>query len=128
MNFTMTQLFLVAGGGAIGSVMRYIVASSVQTMTNTSFPFGTLTVNVIGSMVMGFLYVFIIERSSLSPEWRFLLLVGLLGGFTTFSSFSIETMNLLEQSEVIKALYNIVGSIVICLSATWLGIKLGRGL
>lgn len=128
MNFTLTQLFLVASGGAVGSVMRYLVASTVQTMTNTSFPFGTLTVNVVGSFVMGFLYVFIIERSSLSPEWRLLLLVGLLGGFTTFSSFSIETMNLLEQSQIIKALYNIVGSVVICLSATWLGIKLGRGL
>ena len=87
MTATLTQLLLVAGGGAVGSVCRYLTSSTVQRLTNTDFPFGTLSVNVIGSLLMGFLYVILVERSSMSMEWRALLLIGLLGGFTTFSSF-----------------------------------------
>lgn len=126
MTVSLTQLALVAGGGAVGSVLRFITSSSVQRFTNTDFPFGTLSVNVIGSFVMGFLYIFLVERSSMSMEWRALLLIGLLGGFTTFSSFSIETMNLLEQALFGKMVINIVASVVTCLLATWLGMKIGR--
>lgn len=126
MTVTLTQLALVAGGGAIGSVLRFLTSSSVQRFTNTDFPFGTLSVNVIGSLLMGFLYIILVERSSMSMEWRALLLIGLLGGFTTFSSFSIETMNLLEQALFGKMAINIVASVATCLFATWLGMKLGR--
>ncbi len=126
MTVSLTQLALVAGGGAVGSVLRFITSSSVQRFTNTDFPFGTLSVNVIGSFVMGLLYIFLVERSSMSMEWRALLLIGLLGGFTTFSSFSIETMNLLEQALFGKMVINIVASVVTCLLATWLGMKIGR--
>ena len=128
MTATLTQLLLVAGGGAVGSVCRFLTSSTVQRFTNTDFPFGTLSVNIIGSLVMGFLYVILVERSSMSMEWRALLLIGLLGGFTTFSSFSIETMNLLEQALWLKVITNIVASVVTCLFATWLGMKIGRWL
>jgi fluoride exporter len=128
MSATLTQILLVAGGGAFGSVCRFLTASSVQRLTNTDYPYGTLSVNVVGSLVMGLLYVILVERSSMSMEWRALLLIGVLGGFTTFSSFSIETMNLLEQALWGKAFTNIVASVGICLLVTWLGMKIGRWL
>lgn len=76
---------------------------------------------------MGFLYT-LIEKMSLGIEWRAALLIGLLGGFTTFSSFSLETLNLFEQGEQLKAAMNIVSSVVICLFATWVGMLAARQL
>lgn len=75
---------------------------------------------------MGFLYVLLIDRLNVSMEWRAALLIGLLGGFTTFSSFSIETLNLFEMGESVKALMNIILSVGVCITATWLGVIIGR--
>ncbi len=75
---------------------------------------------------MGLLYVLLINRFNMSVEWRAALLVGLLGGFTTFSSFSIETLNLFEMGEPLKALLNIILSVGVCITATWLGVIIGR--
>jgi len=75
---------------------------------------------------MGFLYVALIEKFNVSAEWRAILLIGLLGGFTTFSSFSMETFNLIEDEEIFKALMNIILSVAVCLAATWLGVVVGR--
>jgi CrcB protein len=77
---------------------------------------------------MGFLFVLLVERFAESPVMRAGLLIGLLGGFTTFSSFSIETFNLLEQGELARAAINVIGSVVVCLCATWVGVILGRQL
>lgn len=92
------------------------------------FPYGTLTVNVIGSFLMGLTYVMLIERLNLSPEWRAFIIVGLLGAFTTFSTFSIETLLLIESSELSKALTNVILSVVLCIMGSWIGIILGRQL
>lgn len=75
---------------------------------------------------MGFLYVLLIDRFNMSIEWRAALLIGLLGGFTTFSSFSMETLNLIEMGETLKALLNILLSVGVCIAATWLGVIVGR--
>jgi len=124
----MTGLLAVALGGACGALLRYGVSNGVHGLLGRAFPYGTLTVNVVGSLLMGLLYVHLLERSALGPEWRLGLLVGVLGAFTTFSSFALETLALVEQGEPLRALVNILASVATCLVACWLGLQLGRSL
>ncbi|MES9969885.1 MAG: fluoride efflux transporter CrcB [Candidatus Thiodiazotropha sp.] len=124
----MYQLIAIASGGAVGALFRFWVSSGVHSMLGRGFPYGTLLVNVLGSLVMGFLYVLLLERTTVSPELRGALLIGFLGAFTTFSTFSIETLNLLEQAEVLKAGLNILLSVVACVLACWFGLMVGRQL
>jgi len=121
-----TQLAFIAAGGATGALMRYWMSNGIYALLGRGFPYGTLTVNVVGSLFMGFLYVFMIERMDISVEWRAGLLIGLLGAFTTFSTFSIETLNLLEAGEQLKAGLNILLSVTLCIVACWLGMIVGR--
>ena len=118
----------IAAGGACGAVLRFWMSGSVYAWLGRDFPYGTLAVNVLGSLLMGFLTVLMIERMSIGPEWRAGLLVGVLGAFTTFSTFSMETLNLLEDGAVIKAAANAIVSVVLCLAAVWLGVIAGRQL
>jgi CrcB protein len=97
-------------------------------MLGRDFPYGTLAVNVAGSLLIGLLTVMLLERFDLDPQWRAAVLIGLLGAFTTFSTFSLETFYLLEQGELAKAVANVVLSVVLCLVATWVGILTGRQL
>ena len=122
------NLLAIAVGGALGAVLRYLVATGVQRAAGRPFPLGTLTVNVVGSLAMGLLFVLLVERAALGPEWRAALLVGLLGAFTTFSSFSIETLNLIGEGRPLAAGLNITLSVGVCIGATWLGVALGRQL
>ena len=122
----MNQILAIAAGGAVGSVMRYAVSTGVYSMLGRNFPYGTLAVNVIGSFLMGLLFVLMVERLDMSAIWRMAVLVGFLGAFTTFSTFSIETVNLLQGGDFLRALLNIVISVVFCLVATWIGFRLGR--
>lgn len=124
----MLQTFVIASGGALGALMRFWVSSATYAVLGRAFPYGTLMVNVLGSLLMGFLFVWLTERSALSPEWRSLILVGFLGAFTTFSTFSMETFNLLQGGEVSKAFINILLSVALCLLATWIGVAAGRQL
>ena len=122
----MTQLAYIAAGGAAGALMRYWMSSGIYALFGRGFPYGTLTVNVVGSLLMGFCYVFMIERMDVSVEWRAALMIGLLGAFTTFSTFSIETLNLLESGEQMKAALNILLSVTLCILGCWLGMIVGR--
>ena len=122
----MGQLLAIAGGGAIGALLRYGVSNWTYSILGREFPYGTLVVNVLGSLLMGLLFILLNERFNLSPEWRAALLVGLLGAFTTFSTFSIETLNLITSGESFKAMLNILFSVVICIAATWVGMLVGR--
>ncbi|MEJ2142163.1 MAG: fluoride efflux transporter CrcB [Gammaproteobacteria bacterium] len=122
----MLNLFAIAGGGAIGALMRFWISNSIYALYGRNFPYGTLFVNVMGSLLMGFLFVMLNERFNLDPVWRAALLIGLLGAFTTFSTFSIETLNLMTSGEVFKAAINIILSVVVCIFATWLGVLIGR--
>ena len=124
----MNQILAIAGGGAIGAILRYWVSTGVYALAGRNFPYGTLAVNIIGSLVMGLLFVLLIERMAENSLWRAALLVGLLGAFTTFSTFSIETLNLLEEGAYSRALLNALLSVVLCVAAAWLGVKLGRQL
>ena len=124
----MSQVIAIAVGGAFGSVLRYGLSTWVHTLVGRSFPFGTLAVNVLGCLAMGILFVLLVERMGESAVWRAGLLIGVLGGFTTFSSFSIETFNLIEQGAMAKAAGNIAASLVLCVGATWLGVIIARQL
>lgn len=97
-------------------------------MLGRDFPYGTLVVNVAGSLLIGLSTALLADRLSLSPEWRAGIVIGLLGAFTTFSTFSIETLNLIEQREFLRAVANIVLSVLLCLAAAALGLLAGRQL
>ncbi len=112
----------------MGALLRYGASVGIYTLLGRGFPYGTLFVNVSGSLLMGFLSIIMLERFNLGPEWRAAVLVGVLGSFTTFSTFSIETLNLLEQGDLLKAFSNIILSVLVCLLAVWLGVSLGRQL
>ncbi|HCC79864.1 MULTISPECIES: fluoride efflux transporter CrcB [unclassified Methylophaga] len=124
----MLQLFAIAVGGAVGAIMRFAMSNGVYKLFGRDFPYGTLAVNVLGSLLIGVLFILLIEKLAVAAEWRAGLLVGLLGAFTTFSTFSLETFTLMENGAFIKAGLNVFLSVVLCLAATWLGISLGRQL
>lgn len=124
----MGQTLVIAAGGAVGALLRFWGANWIYSLLGRGFPYGTLAVNLLGSLLMGLCYVWLVERASLGPEWRALIMVGFLGAFTTFSTFSIETMNLIEGGALLRAALNMVLSVVLCVIAAWLGLLLGRQL
>jgi CrcB protein len=125
----MNQLIVIALGGACGAITRFLVSSGIYQWLGRDFPYGTLVVNVIGSLLMGLLTeTLIVQRVSIGVEYRAAILVGFIGAFTTFSTFSIETFYLLEQGQISKALLNISLSVIACLLAVWLGLLLGKTL
>ena len=117
----MSQILAVALGGAAGALARHGVSSAVAAAFGTRFPLGTLVVNVAGSFAMGWLFALFIGRVDLSPELRLLLTTGLLGAFTTFSTFSVETLVLLQAGRWLAAVANVALSVALCLGAAWLG-------
>ncbi len=122
----MKHILFIAFGGAIGAVMRYAVSNGMHAILGRGFPYGTMTVNVLGSLLIGLLYILLIERLGQSEEWRAVLIIGFLGAFTTFSTFSIESINLIESGEISKAMINILLSVAMCLVAAWAGVIIGR--
>lgn len=118
--------YLVVGiGGALGAVLRYTM-SQLLPYTKSGLPLATLLVNVIGSFLIGVLYVLIVERSGDAGLWRELLIVGLCGGFTTFSAFSMETLHLWQSGQIQTALIYIVLSVVFCIVAALVAVSLTR--
>jgi fluoride exporter len=122
----MAQMMAIAAGGAVGALLRWFLAGSIQRLAGGAFPWGTFAVNAIGSFLIGFLFVFMVERSATSELWRLGVTVGLLGALTTFSTYSLESLRLLQSGAFAMALGNILGQVAICLSLTWLGVQLAR--
>jgi len=122
----MSNLLAIAIGGSLGAIMRYLTSTSVHSLFGTDFPYGTLTVNVVGSLLMGFVSILLLERFMLAEFWRPIIIIGFLGAFTTFSTFSMETFNLIEAGEMAKAFINIFINVLFCLGATWIGVIAGR--
>ena len=122
------QIVAIMGGGALGALMRFIVSMSITEKLGNSFPYGTLTVNVVGSFIMGFLAMWLVEKIGLDPLWRLAIFVGFLGAFTTFSTFSMETLNLFEEGLALRALANMFINVSLSVLAVWLGVLLGRSI
>jgi CrcB protein len=112
---------MVLAGGAAGSLARYVVSAAITTRTGSRFPFGTVFVNITGSFLIGLLMALLTERLRPHPNWRLLLVVGFLGGYTTFSSFEWETLSLVRDGARWLGLANAVGSVIAGYAAVWLG-------
>ena len=118
--------FAIAAGGALGATARFAMSHHVYQWFGRDFAWGTLSVNVLGSFVMGLVAVLLVDKLDASPEWRAFIMVGFLGAFTTFSTFSFETMQYIQVGEFNKALLNMALSLISCLVAVWAGLVLGR--
>ncbi len=112
-------------GAALGGLARYVMVSAITARVESRFPWGTFTVNVIGCFLIGLISTILIERSA-HPAWGLLLVTGILGGYTTFSAFGWETVQLTRQGEHVLALANILGSVCAGYAAVWLGILIAR--
>lgn len=124
----MKYLIFVALGGAGGAVSRYLLANWIHEWWEGHVPVGTLLVNVLGSFLIGVFYVLVIEKELLHPDWRGVLIVGFLGAFTTFSTFSLETVHLFESGRTLHALGYMLASTLLCVLVAGAAIQLTRQL
>jgi CrcB protein len=120
------QIIIAGLGGFIGSASRFWLSTATYRILGQDFPYGTLLVNVVGSFLIGFLMALFEHRFTISPNLRIFLTIGILGGFTTFSSFSYETVSLLREGSYVAGTANILYSVLNCLGATWVGGIVGR--
>lgn len=122
----MERLLLVAAGGALGSALRYLVATAALVWLGPAFPWGTLAVNLAGSFLIGVVQAVVAHRLVLGEETRLFLTTGVMGGFTTYSAFSYETVGLMERGAWGAAWLNVALTTAACLAACYLGIVTGR--
>lgn len=123
MNYLWIALGAVAGASA-----RYFLSNFVARHFSTTFPYGTLLINITGSLILGFFLVYSTERVLLDPRWRLLVAIGFCGSYTTFSSYAFESFALMEKGQWLMTGMNILSSNVLCLAAVLAGAALARGL
>jgi fluoride exporter len=126
-NYSSNYLW-IALGAVVGASARYFLSLLVARNFASAFPYGTLLINITGSLILGFFLVFSTERALLDPRWSLLLAIGFCGSYTTFSSYAFESFALMEQGQWLLSGLNIVGSNVLCLAAVLAGAALARGL
>jgi CrcB protein len=122
------MIWYIAFGSALGGAARYLLGGWIQARAGPDFPVGTLVINVTGSFLLGMLYRYAADSAALTPELRAMLTIGICGGYTTFSTFSYETVRLLEDGEFARAAVYIALSVVVSIAAVFLGIAAGREL
>jgi CrcB protein len=122
------QLIAIACGGAIGALSRFGLQQWIVTLYSGRFPLAIFVANSIGSLILGLVYVLIVEKGLLPEVWRPFLMIGLLGAFTTFSTFSLDSIRLIEQGDWLVALGNIFANVVVGLIAAFIGMYIGRWL
>ncbi len=120
------KIFVIFIGGGIGSVFRYLMSGWVYSFLGADFPYGTFSVNILGSFIIGFFLTLAEDRFLVSPELRAFLAIGILGGFTTFSTFTYETLGLFKEGSFFIGATNILASVAVALIAAWFGNLLGR--
>jgi CrcB protein len=123
----MDKFLLIGVGGFVGANLRYVTQQWAAAVWGPDFPYGTLIANVTGSFIIGLFLTLAIERLDLSPNWRYLIATGILGGYTTFSSFAYETLTLAESGRYGYAALNLIGNVLLGLMAALLGMALARG-
>ena len=126
MSGSMGTALFIAGFGALGCLARFYLSGMVYDLLGRAFPYGTFVVNIVGAFLIGLIMEFSLRSTLVTPNLRIGLTVGFLGGLTTFSTFSYETFRLLEDGEFLIATGNVLGSVLICLAFTWLGILAAR--
>ena len=122
----MTKYLLVAFGGALGSMLRFWAGGYVSSRLGTRFPYGTFVINITASFLIGLIMTILAERAHWSPNWRYLIPIGFLGGYSTFSSFEYETFRVFQDGEFLIAGINIVFSVAVGFVSVWLGVIAGR--
>ena len=120
------NLVIIALGGALGAVSRFLVGNAVSKSIGSALPYGTFVINAVGCFAMGLLMTIIVDRELLPAAWRLFLCVGFLGGFTTFSSFGYEALMLLTEGRLLAALVYVVGSVLLGLVAAGAGVLCAR--
>jgi CrcB protein len=118
----------IALGAVVGASARYFLSTQIARHFSTTFPYGTLVINLTGSVVLGFFLIYSTERVLLDPRWRLLVAIGFCGSYTTFSSYAFESFALMEQGQWLMMGLNILGSNALCLAAVLAGAAMARGL
>ncbi|MBI5141716.1 MAG: fluoride efflux transporter CrcB [Nitrospirae bacterium] len=122
----MEKYLLVFLGGGLGAMARYGLSGLIHRYSGAEFPLGTMIINILGSIMIGLVMSMSERYMAITPNIRVFLTIGIMGGFTTFSSFSYETMALLQGGQLVAASVNVAGSVVCCIAGAWAGILLGR--
>ena len=124
----MQKYLLIAAGGGLGSVARYWVGSTISGRMGTRFPFGTFVINITACVIIGFALTYLGKRTGMDPAWRFLVAVGFIGAYSTFSSYEWETLSTLRSGAFMLAALYAVGSLILGLAATWCGALLAESI
>lgn len=122
----MGKYIMVGLGGFLGAIARFWLGGYVSTKLGARFPYGTFPINCTGSFFIGFIITLLAERTHWSPNWRYLIPIGFIGAYTTFSTFEYETFRVIQDGELLIALLNVVLSVVVGFFAVWLGVIAGR--
>jgi CrcB protein len=118
----------IAFGGALGALSRYWLTVSIERFNSTGFPLGTFVVNLLGSFLIGLLYIILMEKLSVADQWRPVIITGFLGAMTTFSTFSLDALLLFQQGQYNTALFYVLSSVMICIFAAYMGMQIARTL
>jgi CrcB protein len=127
-RYIMMKYVMVGIGGGIGSVLRFWVSSYLGERISTRFPFGTFAVNITGSFLIGLIVTLLASKADWDPNWRYLIPIGFIGGYTTFSTFEYETLRSMQDGKMLVASLNVILSVALGFAAVWLGTVAGRSI
>jgi fluoride exporter len=120
------KYLMVGIGGGLGSILRFWLGSYIGSRMGTRFPYGTLVINITGSFLIGLVFAFLTARTLWSPNWRYLIPIGFIGGCTTFSAFELETLRTIQDGRIGLGLLYVAASVVVGFAAVWAGMMAGR--
>jgi fluoride exporter len=122
------KYLMVGLGGCLGSILRFWLGSYIGGRLGSRFPYGTFVINVTGSFLIGMVLTLLAEKTQWGPNWRYLIPIGFIGGYTTFSTFEYETLRLVQDGQMVTAMLNVVGSVVVGFAGVWAGVVAGRSI